>query len=432
MNDMTLEKHTNPAGRSPWRWIPTLYFAEGIPNVIVMTITVIMYKRIGLNNGDIALYTAWLYLPWVIKPFWSPIVEMLKTKRWWITAMQLLLGAAMAGVAFTLPTAHAVQWSLALFWLMAFSSATHDIAADGFYMLALDEKSQAFYVGIRSTFYRIATIAGQGLMIMFAGVIEVYTRNPVQAWSITFWVAAGVFIALYVYHRYQLPFPASDVPHKKDERGLNEFLTTICAFFKKPGIVPALAFMLLYRFPEALLTKICPLFLLDPLSKGGLGLTTLEIGIVQGTIGVLGLTIGGILGGIVVSRGGWERWFWPMVWSISLPNIIYVFLAYYQPTTVGVIATGIFIEQFGYGFGFTAYMLYLMSFSQGTYQTAHYAFCTGFMALGLVLPGMFAGWLQESVGYLNFFIIVMALVPITFIVSAFIKFRENYDGSASR
>lgn len=432
MNDMTLEKHTNPAGRSPWRWIPTLYFAEGIPNVIVMTITVIMYKRIGLNNGDIALYTAWLYLPWVIKPFWSPIVEMLKTKRWWITAMQLLLGAAMAGVAFTLPTAHAVQWSLALFWLMAFSSATHDIAADGFYMLALDEKSQAFYVGIRSTFYRIATIAGQGLMIMFAGVIEVYTRNPVQAWSITFWVAAGVFIALYVYHRYQLPFPASDVPHKKDERGPNEFLTTICAFFKKPGIVPALAFMLLYRFPEALLTKICPLFLLDPLSKGGLGLTTLEIGIVQGTIGVLGLTIGGILGGIVVSRGGWKRWFWPMVWSISLPNIIYVFLAYYQPTTVGVIATGIFIEQFGYGFGFTAYMLYLMSFSQGTYQTAHYAFCTGFMALGLVLPGMFAGWLQESVGYLNFFIIVMALVPITFIVSAFIKFRENYDGSAPR
>lgn len=432
MNDMTLEKHTNPAGRSPWRWIPTLYFAEGIPNVIVMTITVIMYKRIGLNNGDIALYTAWLYLPWVIKPFWSPIVEMLKTKRWWITAMQLLLGAAMAGVAFTLPTAHAVQWSLALFWLMAFSSATHDIAADGFYMLALDEKSQAFYVGIRSTFYRIATIAGQGLMIMFAGVIEVYTRNPVQAWSITFWVAAGVFIALYVYHRYQLPFPASDVPHKKDERGPNEFLTTICTFFKKPGIVPALAFMLLYRFPEALLTKICPLFLLDPLSKGGLGLTTLEIGIVQGTIGVLGLTIGGILGGIVVSRGGWKRWFWPMVWSISLPNIIYVFLAYYQPTTVGVIATGIFIEQFGYGFGFTAYMLYLMSFSQGTYQTAHYAFCTGFMALGLVLPGMFAGWLQESVGYLNFFIIVMALVPITFIVSAFIKFRENYDGSAPR
>lgn len=432
MNDMTLEKHTNPARRSPWRWIPTLYFAEGIPNVIVMTITVIMYKRIGLNNGDIALYTAWLYLPWVIKPFWSPIVEMLKTKRWWITAMQLLLGAAMAGVAFTLPTAHAVQWSLALFWLMAFSSATHDIAADGFYMLALDEKSQAFYVGIRSTFYRIATIAGQGLMIMFAGVIEVYTRNPVQAWSITFWVAAGVYIALYVYHRYQLPFPASDVPHKKDERGRNEFLTTICAFFKKPEIVPALAFMLLYRFPEALLTKICPLFLLDPLSKGGLGLTTLEIGIVQGTIGVLGLTIGGILGGIVVSRGGWKRWFWPMVWSISLPNIIYVFLAYYQPTTVGVIATGIFIEQFGYGFGFTAYMLYLMSFSQGTYQTAHYAFCTGFMALGLVLPGMFAGWLQESVGYLNFFIIVMALVPITFIVSAFIKFRENYDGSASR
>lgn len=412
---------------SPWGWIPTLYFAEGIPNVIVMTITIIMYKRIGLSNGDIALYTAWLYLPWVIKPFWSPVVEMLKTKRWWITVMQLFIGASMAGIAFTLPTSHAIQWTLALFWLMAFSSATHDIAADGFYMLALDAKSQAFYVGIRSTFYRIATIAGQGLMIMFAGVVEVYTRNPIRAWSVTFWISAGIFIALYLYHCRMLPYPASDSSHRLSGTKWRDFAITVSEFFKKPGILPALAFMLLYRLPEAMLTKICPLFLLDPIHKGGLGLTTLEIGIVQGTIGVLGLTIGGILGGIAVARGGWKRWFWPMVWSISLPNIIYVFLAYYQPSSIGIIASGIFIEQFGYGFGFTAYMLYLMSFSQGSFQTAHYAFCTGFMALGLVVPGMFAGWLQESIGYLNFFIIVILLVPITFIVSSFIKIKDDYN-----
>ena len=373
---------TSSASRSPWRWVPTLYFAEGIPNVIVMTITVIMYKRIGLDNASIAMYTAWLYLPWVIKPFWSPVVEMFKTKRWWITTMQLFIGAAMAGIAFTLPTTHALQWTLAFFWLMAFSSATHDIAADGYYMLALDTKQQAFFVGIRSTFYRIATIAGQGLMIMFAGVVEVYTRQPVRAWSVTFWAAALVFLLLCLYHRSQLP--------------------------------------------EALLTKISPLFLLDPAGKGGLGLTTLEIGIVQGTIGVFGLTLGGILGGIVVAQGSWRRWHWPMVWSISLPNAVYIVLAYYQPESLGVIASCIFVEQFGYGFGFTTYMLYLMSFSQGgPYQTAHYAFCTGFMALGLVLPGMFAGWLQEAMGYLNFFILVMLLVPVTFLVSALIRIPKD-------
>ena len=416
---------TSSASRSPWRWVPTLYFAEGIPNVIVMTITVIMYKRIGLDNASIAMYTAWLYLPWVIKPFWSPVVEMFKTKRWWITTMQLFIGAAMASIAFTLPTTYALQWTLAFFWLMAFSSATHDIAADGYYMLALDTKQQAFFVGIRSTFYRIATIAGQGLMIMFAGVVEVYTRQPVRAWSVTFWAAALVFLLLCLYHRSQLPRPRSDASSRQGSPWTT-IRTTIVTYFQKPRLLPALAFMLLYRFPEALLTKISPLFLLDPAGKGGLGLTTLEIGIVQGTIGVFGLTLGGILGGIVVAQGSWRRWHWPMVWSISLPNAVYIVLAYYQPESLGVIASCIFVEQFGYGFGFTTYMLYLMSFSQGgPYQTAHYAFCTGFMALGLVLPGMFAGWLQEGMGYLNFFILVMLLVPVTFLVSALIRIPKD-------
>lgn len=413
---------------SAWRWIPTLYFAEGIPNVVVMTIAVVMYKRLGLDNESVALYTSWLYLPWVIKPFWSPIVDMFRTRRWWIILMQLYIGASMAGVAFTLPTDHYIQWTLAFFWLMGFSSATHDIAADGYYMLQLTPHEQALFVGIRSTFYRVATIAGQGLLIMFAGVMEVYTRQPVRAWSLTFWVAAALFIALFLYHKYTLPYPSSDVnqPHAHTLAQWRQIGQTFVSFFTKPHIIAALAFMLLYRFPEALLTKICPLFLLDKTTEGGLQLTTAQIGFVQGTIGVLGLTLGGILGGIAVARHGFQKWLWPMVLSISLPNAVYIFLAYFQPAGIYVAGTCVFIEQFGYGFGFTAYMLFLLYFSQGPSKTAHYAFCTGFMALSMMLPGMAAGWLQERLGYLNFFILVMLLVPLTFIVSALVKVDDEF------
>jgi len=417
----------------PWSWIPSLYLAEGIPYVIVMQIAVVMYKRLGLSNTDIALYTSWLYLPWVIKPFWSPVVDLLKTKRWWILAMQLVLGASLAGVAFTLRLPSALQWSLALFSLMAFSSATHDIAADGFYMLALSEREQALYVGIRSTFYRVATIAGQGGLIMFAGVLEVYTRHPVRAWSLTFYVAAAFFLLLYLYHRFMLPRPVRDRsvtggPHW-DGRA---FLDTFLSFFRKPQVLVALAFMLLYRFPEALLTKITPLFLLDTTGAGGLSLTTSELGLVQGTVGVFGLLLGGIVGGIAVSVGGFRRWLWPMVAAISLPNLVYVFLAYFQPEGLFVVNVCVFVEQFGYGFGFTAYMLYLIYYSQGPASTAHYAFCTGFMALSMMLPGMCAGWLQEQMGYLNFFILVMALCPLTFAVAWFVKVDKDYGKKEER
>ena len=409
-------------------WVPSLYFAEGIPYVIVMSVAVVMYKRLGLNNGDIAFYTSWLYLPWVIKPFWSPIVDMFRTKRWWILIMQLLLGAAMAGVAFTIPASSFVQWTLAFFWLMAFSSATHDIAADGFYMLALSEQEQSAYVGIRSTFYRIATIAGQGLLTMLAGTLESFTRNPSQAWAYTFWLAAGVFILLYAYHFFMLPRPAADGERimENAEDFMRNFFGTFVDFFRKPQIWVALAFMLLYRLPEALLVKICPLFLLDGAEAGGLGLTTSELGFVQGTVGVFGLTIGGIIGGIVVAKDGFKRWLLPMVAAITLPDVVYIFLAYYQPEGLMWVNICIFIEQFGYGFGFTAYMLYLIYFSQGTSKTAHYAFCTGFMALSMMLPGMFAGELQESVGYLNFFIIAMCLTPLTFLVSSLIKVDNDF------
>ena len=411
-----------------WAWVPTLYFAEGLPYIAVMTLSLVMYKRMGISNTEVALYTGWLNLPWVIKPLWSPFIDLLRTKRWWIVAMQVLVGAGLAGIAFLIPADHFFQSTLAVFWLMAFASATHDIAADGFYMLGLSPHRQALFVGIRSTFYRIATIAGQGLLIMFAGYLEKSERGIPYAWSMTFLVMAGLFLALFVYHAFVLPRLDSDRPAANvSARGLlREFLLTFRSFFQKEGIGAALLFMLLYRFPEAQLAKMSIPFLLDPLSEGGLGMTTEQIGFTQGTVGIIGLTIGGILGGIAVARNGLKHWLWAMVWAISLPDLVYVYLSYFPETSLLWVNVCIFIEQFGYGFGFTAYMMYLIYFSRGTHSTAHYAICTAFMALGMMLPGMAAGWLQEQLGYRLFFIWIMVCCVATFAVTALLKIDPEF------
>ena len=411
-----------------WAWVPTLYFAEGLPYIAVMTLSLVMYKRMGISNAEVALYTGWLNLPWVIKPLWSPFIDLMRTKRWWIVAMQVLVGAGLAGIAFLIPADRFFQSTLAVFWLMAFASATHDIAADGFYMLGLSPHRQALFVGIRSTFYRIATIAGQGLLIMFAGYLEKSERGIPYAWSMTFLVMAGLFLALFVYHAFVLPRPDSDHPAANvSARGLlHEFLLTFRSFFQKEGIGVALLFMLLYRFPEAQLAKMSIPFLLDPVSEGGLGMTTEQIGFTQGTLGIIGLTIGGIWGGIAVSRHGLKRWLWLMVWAISLPDLVYVYLSYFPETSLLWVNVCIFVEQFGYGFGFTAYMMYLIYFSRGAHSTAHYAFCTAFMALGMMLPGMAAGWLQEQLGYRMFFIWIMVCCAVTFAVTALLKIDPEF------
>lgn len=614
--------------RSPWAWIPTLYLAEGLPYVAVMTLSVILYKRLGISNTDIALYTSWLYLPWVIKPFWSPFVDLLKTKRWWIVSMQLLLGAGFAGVAFTIPVSFFFQATLAFFWLMAFSSATHDIAADGFYMLALDHNQQALYVGIRSTFYRVATILGQGLLIILAGWLESATGpDPVKidvevspqytcgtfalpevtvptesaaalsfvvsqstvtlgtagasadsvrswvgrveelnrshgflveerageqtasetetgwwttrvsrplgewirthfgerreaevttdrvgsigiaavslsrepgpdeevvlnmtmnrgdrsvslihgerlrfdrtnwnqpaylvfqadaklnqpshaeykglsgnipfAWSITFFVLAGLFVLFGIYHRFVLPRPATDHGRSdlKPKDILREFSATFVSFFKKPQAAAAIFFMLTFRFSEAQLLKLINPFLLDSKEVGGLGLTTGEVGMVYGTVGIIGLTIGGIIGGIAAARGGLRKWIWPMTFSMLLTCLTFVYLSFSQTDNLFVINTCVFVEQFGYGFGFTAYMLYLMYFADGEQKTAHYAICTGFMALGMMLPGMFAGWMQEMLGYNHFFVWVMLCSIVPIVAVALLKIDPNYGKKESK
>lgn len=414
--------------RNPWAWIPTLYFAEGLPYVAVMVVSVVMYKRFGLSNTEVALYTSWLYLPWVIKPFWSPFVDILKTKRWWIVSMQLLIGAGFAGIAFTLPTPFFLQASLAFFWLMAFSSATHDIAADGFYMLALDDSQQSFFVGIRSTFYRLASIAGQGLLVILAGFLEKSTGNIPYAWSITFFILAGLFIAFFAWHRFALPRPADDTGKTAHTPGevMNEFINTFKTFFTKEGIGLAIAFMLLYRLAEAMLVKLTYPFLLDGRELGGLGLSTQDAGIAYGTVGVIALTLGGIVGGIVASRKGLKYWIWPMALAITLPNLAYLLLAIYQPESFIWVNVAIAFEQFGYGFGFTAYMLFLIYFSQGEHKTAHYSICTGFMALGMMLPGMAAGWIQEQLGYVNFFIFIVIVIIPTLVLIPFLKIDKEF------
>ena len=407
------------AFRNPWAWVPTLYFAEGVPYSIAMSVSLIMYKKMGISNTDIALYTSWLYLPWVIKPLWSPVVDLLRTKRFWIVSMQLVVGAALACVAFTIHLPSFFQVTLAILWLMAFSSATHDIAADGFYMLALDQGTQAQFVGLRSTFYRIAMLTGQGALVIVAGYFE--NHGGIQfAWSVTFFIVAALFLSLFVYHRFVLPYPVID---KQSEGGqaknfLPEFFKTFGSFFRKEGILLTIAFMLLYRFNESQLVKLITPFLLDAPDKGGLGLSTSQVGIAYGTFGVIGLLCGGIVGGIAIAKKGLRFWLFPMVCMIHIPDLVYIFLSHARPDNFPLVCGCVGVEQFTYGFAFTAYMMYMIRAAEGEHKTAHYAICTGIMALGMMLPGMFAGKLQEMLGYQTFFIsVLVSIVPALLIVS---------------
>lgn len=617
MSDIKMDKN-----RSPWFWIPSLYFAEGIPYVIVMTLSVIFYKRMGISNTDIALYTSWLYLPWVIKPLWSPIVDILKTKRIWIIIMQLIIGAGLAGVAFTIPVPNFFKYTLAFFWLLAFSSATHDIAADGFYMLGLSKHDQAFFVGIRSTFYRFAMLTGQGLLVILAGYlesstgldpikVEVYSdpglkteilfepgkskqiqdvekqcfiyaeeiqiginklnkdsankiisavdewnienhfyvaentvisdSNPgwwkrnisgnlehflskhftthteeipsgysgnigliqinisykpeanekvvlnfsresgdksinliksyrlefsdenwdkpayalVQldeklikskkavfvgrsgnitfSWSVVFALIALIFVVFSIYHRFFLPRPATDVAVKGSNNGFfKDFFETFALFFKKKEIGIILTFLLVYRLGESQLVKLASPFLLDAKEVGGLGITTGDLGLIYGTVGMISLTLGGIIGGILASRNGLKYWIWWMIIAMNLPNLVYVFLSYAMPESLYIIGASVVVEQFGYGFGFTAFMLYMIYISEGKHKTAHFAITTGFMALGMMIPGMISGWLQEIIGYNNFFIWVMICTIPGFVLIPFLKIDKEFGKKSNK
>ena len=409
---------------SPWAWVPTLYFAQGIPYFIVNNISVMMFTKMGVPNGEMALFTSLLYLPWTIKPFWSPFVDIIKTKRWWTLSMQILMSVAFILLTLSIPRPDEATMAagttpismfsitLMLFIITAFASATHDIAADGFYMLALKQSDQAAFVGIRSTFYRLA------------GAIELRTENIPLSWTITMLVTAVLFSLVTFYHLFAVPKPASDKSTLAADAAtagaiFREFGRTFATYFTKPGALLAIVFMLLYRLPEAFLIKMCMPFLVASKESGGLELSTAEVGIVYGTIGVIFLTLGGILGGLFASRIGLKKSIWWMAGCMTLPCLTFVYLAIAQPDNLFAISTAIAIEQFGYGFGFTAYMLYMMYFSEGEFKTSHYAICTAFMALSMMIPGMFAGYIQEAIGYTDFFWLVMICCFATVVVTIF-------------
>ena len=432
-----MNKSIKTKGRNPWAWVPTLYFAEGLPNVLVTGVAAVMYMQMGLTDTELALYTGWLNLPWIIKPLWSPFVDLLLTKRWWILSMQILIGAALAGVAFTLNTPVWFQMSMCCFFIMAFASATHDISADGYYMIELDEHRQTYFVGIRNTFYRLAVIFGNGVVVAIPGILLLYFRNSVAfAWSLVFYGLAGIFIALWLFHSFVLPNSTADSEKTRSSAaevwsGLKHTLSTFFTKFPVRTTVIAICFLLLYRFPEALLNTMTKTFLMRPNSEGGLGMAPTEYGLSYGTVGLIGLTLGGILGGILVSRDGMKRWLWPLVCAITLPDAVYIYLAYAMPdisTVMGLsfVSTCLFIEQFGYGLGFTVLTLYMLYYSQGEFKTSHYSICTGISYLGLMLPGMVSGWIKDSVGYQTFFIIVMATCVLTFLVTWFLKIDPDF------
>ncbi len=421
--------------KSPWYWIPTVYAAEGLPNIIVTGVSVVILLQMGMTNTQIALYTSWLQLPWIIKPLWSPFVDIFKTKRWWVIAMQMLLGAAFAGVAFTIGSSWWFECIMFFLFLMGFSSATHDIAADGYYMIELDDHDQSFFVGIRNTVYRLAVIFGNGVLVPVAGLIQKASGGKVAfSWSLVFFGLAGLFLAIALYHRFYLPESANDKPRKltasETWKTLGRSFSTYFTKFPLKETIVALLFLLLFRFPEALLTKMSPTFLLRPASEGGLGLSAEQYGIAYGTIGVIGLMLGGILGGILASRDGVKKWLWPMVLALTLPDLVYVYLSAGHQVGIGLVTACIFVEQFGYGFGFTALTLYMLYFSQGEFKTSHYSICTGITYLGLMLPGMVSGYLADRLGYHQFFVVVMAFCLVTFLVTALIKIDPSF-GKAS-
>ena len=428
---------------SPWTWVPSLYFVEGVPYFLVNSISVMLFAKMGVPNDELTFFTTLLYFPWFLKGLWSPIVDVLRTKRWWVIAMQVLMTALCFLLAITLPSPDPAtmaakstsvglfRWTLLLFIITAFASATHDIAADGYYMLAHDQKSQAAFVGIRSTFYRIASIFSQGALVFIAGTIEERTDNIPLSWQLTIGLTGLILLLTTMYHLFFMPHPAEDTERKDQtvSSAMRELGRSFTTFFTKPGVWLAILFMLLYRLSEGFLVKLCQPFMLDAVETtirdgqiigGGLGLSTQTVGWLYGTIGVICLLIGGILGGIYISRQGLRKLLWIMALSLTLPSFVYVALSIYQPSDLWFISTCVGFEQFGYGFGFTAYMLYMMHFSEGEYKTSHFAICTAFMALSMMIPGFIAGKIEMAVGYTTFFWIANACSITTFIVTYFV------------
>jgi PAT family beta-lactamase induction signal transducer AmpG len=412
---------------NPWYWIPVLNFASGLPYAIIISVSVIMYKNLGINNEDIGIYTSLLYLPWVVKPLWSPFIDLYSTKRKWFLAMQLVISIAFLIVGLTIPISNFFVLSLAVFWIAAFASASNDVASDGFYMLALTKDQQSFFLGIRSTFYRLSLLTGNGLIVIIAGYLEQQYGDKTKAWSYTMIIVGFIMTAITIYNYFTTPKVEPNTKENElDSTPKVSFGAVFKTFFQKKQIGLALAFILLFRLGESQLLKMLTPFLIDEKSVGGMGLTTQDVGIIYGTFGVLALTIGGILGGIAISKDGLRKWMLPMILAMHLPIIGFILLSHFHPASIYYVYATVIAEQFGYGFGFAAFMMYLIYLADGESKTSHYSIATGFMALGMMLPGMLSGYIQEYLGYGNFFIwVFLATIP-GIILSRFLIFPNDF------
>lgn len=408
-----------PGLRSPWAFVPTLYFAEGVPYILVNTVSVILYKRLNVDNATIALVTSWLYLPWVIKMLWGPLVDTRATKRQWILTTQLLMAVGLLGVAASLGLPAFLPVSLAVFALVALISATHDVAADGFYLHALVPQQQAWFVGVRTMFYRAAMIFGSGLLVTLAGRFEARSSGVAAAWTSTFLLAGGLYAVLWLWHTVALPRPETDRPAARasaqtaesgpaPDSARGRWFAIFAAWFGQPRVGVIIAFILLYRLGEALLLKLAAPFLLDGHAAGGLGFSTQQVGLSYGTVGLACLVLGGVSGGWLIAKFGLRRLLWPLALALNIPHVAYLYMAYTQPGPALAYPL-VAIEQLGYGLGTTAFMVVLMRLSKGENRTSHYAIATGFMALGMMLPGMVSGKIQELLGYKAFFTLVLVL-----------------------
>jgi MFS transporter, PAT family, beta-lactamase induction signal transducer AmpG len=410
-----------------WSWVPSLYFLEGLPYVVANNVSVALYKTLEVSNTQIAFLTSWLSLVWAAKALWSPFIDGVSTKRRWVVAMQFAMVPALAVIALSLPLPHAVTLSLVLFFVMAFASATHDVAADGFYMLGLTKDQQAAFVGVRSTFWRMALIFGEGGLIVLAGVLG-KTYGPVVGWQLTLGIAALIFAVGAVYHALVLPHAPEDVPRTQPAAAAG--LEAVKSFFAKKDILRGIAFIEFFRFAENHMSKLIIPFLNDPRDIGGLGLSLEQIGIAKGTVGVVCLVLGGILGGLAIYKHGLKAWLWPMVIAVNVPNLLYVYLAMAQPTDFPLICGIIGVEQFGYGFGLSAYMMYLIHLADGPYKTTHYAFATGLMAFAVWDAQVWSGAMQEALGYAGFFQWVLLLSVPAFVVVALVRVPDDHGKKA--
>ncbi len=422
-NQMTVDQNQSKQ-HSPATWVPTLYFAMGMPFVVLNMVCTLMYKGMGVSDAQITFWTSLIMLPWTFKPVWSPFLEIYKTKKFFVVLTQILTGLLFALVAFALHLPSFFAITIAMLAVIAMSGATHDIAADGTYMSVLSNEEQARWIGWQGAFYNIAKIAATGGLVYLAGsLIKIF--GVTKAWTFIMLIIAIIMVSIGIYHYFILPNPKKEVQETPQSLSdsLNELLKVFIDFFKKPHILYYIFFIILYRFAEGFVMKIVPLFLKAPRAEQGLGLTEQEIGLCYGTFGAAAFVIGSILAGYYIAHRGLKKSLFSLALVFNIPFIAYTLLAIYQPENLIWIGGGIVMEYFGYGFGFVGLSLFMMQqVAPGKHQMAHYAFASGIMNLGVMLPGMLSGLCSDILGYRRFFIFVLICTIPALLITWFVPF----------